>query len=97
MKWLALAITVTACAAHAKGPIMSDAPIFDRVLKVQSFHTEKQEVIVTFFELPQPCGLSTQAPDFAKSVGAIAEGWRKAAPVHVKIRGVSEIVSVSGP
>jgi hypothetical protein len=88
-----------ACAVHAKGPSMFEIPVIDRVLKVSQFYSARDGsgVIVTFSDLPQECLLSSKADDFGKSLAALAESWRKNQPVHVKMRGAGEIVSVAMP
>jgi hypothetical protein len=94
---MVLVLALIACTVHAKGPGMFEGPVMDRVLKVGGFYSTNDGVVVQFTDLPQQCTLSLNAPDFAKSVTSVAEGFRKNQPVHVKVRGAGEILSVSGP
>jgi hypothetical protein len=76
---------------------MFEIPLLDRVLKVGGFQSSREGVIVQFTDLPQQCTLPNNAQDFAKSVAAIAESYRTHQPVHVKMRGATDIVSVAMP
>jgi len=78
---------------------MFEIPVIDSVLKVGQFYSARDGsgVIVTFTDLPQECLLPSKADDFGKSLVAIAESWRTRKPVHVKMRGAGDIVSVAMP
>lgn len=93
-------IGLLSCAAGAKGNQMFETPKppkLEQSMRVQSFSTASDRVVVLFAESPAECTLARGQDGFADSVRALAAGWQSGKPVKVVRDGATVILSVSGP